>query len=109
MTAPIRGGSGGHPLLGRRLPSHELTTPPGTVLLRPLRGLLIDLAGDDALRRTAAPWAGRVDVVTAGVRNPGGPFAGTTALLVRPDGHVAWTAPGGTDLIDALHRWFGPR
>ncbi|MFG2193318.1 FAD-dependent monooxygenase [Streptomyces sp. NPDC048639] len=106
-------GPGDHPLLGRRLPHQELVADDRktstTELLRPARGLLLDLADDPAARRIASGWHGRVDVVTGRPHAPAadGPFADTGALLVRPDGHVAWAAPEGGDLPRALHRWFG--
>jgi bifunctional hydroxylase/dehydrase len=104
-------GRGTHPLLGGRVPHWELPTPSGpvttTALLRPARGLLLDLRDNPVLRARAADWADRVDLVTA---NPPGERTGdTTAVLVRPDGHVAWAAPGSHhDLTTALDRWFGP-
>ncbi|MFD8145205.1 FAD-dependent monooxygenase [Streptomyces sp. NPDC059708] len=108
-------GRGTHPLLGRRMPHLELTGPDGptssTELLRPARGVLLDLADNPRLRRRAAAWAERVDTVTA--RPAGDGTAAdvphdTTALLIRPDGYVAWAAPGSHhDLPMALDRWFG--
>ncbi|GAA0298472.1 FAD-dependent monooxygenase [Streptomyces polychromogenes] len=108
-------GRGTHPLLGRRMPHLELTGPDGptstTELLRPGRGVLLDLADNPRLRRRADPWAERVDTVTARPRGTGAAAGGlndTTALLVRPDGYVAWAAPGSHhDLPMALDRWFG--
>ncbi|MDW8805208.1 FAD-dependent monooxygenase [Streptomyces scabiei] len=107
-------GPGGHPLLGRRMPRLELVgadhKTSSTELLRTGRGLLLDLADNPRLRQRAAVWAGRVDIVTAephGVSEDSA-LAGTTAVLVRPDGHVAWAAPGSHhDLPMALERWFG--
>ncbi|BFP53247.1 FAD-dependent monooxygenase [Streptomyces griseus] len=107
-------GGGGHPLLGRRMPHLELLgaehKTSTTELLRTGRGLLLDLAGNARLRQRAVPWAARVDTVVAEPHD--GPavqdLAGTTALLIRPDGHVAWAAPGSHhDLPMALERWFG--
>ncbi|MEU8432010.1 FAD-dependent monooxygenase [Streptomyces sp. NPDC029216] len=107
-------GKGSHPLLGRRMPHLELTGADGPVssteLLRPARGVLLDLADNPRLRQRAAAWAERVDTVTA---RPRGASAAdvphdTTALLIRPDGYVAWAAPGSHhDLPMALDRWFG--
>nr|UPN68079.1 putative FAD-dependent monooxygenase [Saccharothrix sp.] len=104
-------GGGANPLLGLRLPHLDLTRghhrTSGAELLRRGRGVLLDLADNAVLRRRAAPWADRIDVVTATAADdlPGG----TTAVLVRPDGHVAWAAPGSHhDLPTALDRWFGP-
>ncbi|SCE45713.1 bifunctional hydroxylase/dehydrase [Streptomyces sp. DpondAA-F4a] len=109
----IDGGS--HPLLGRRMPDVELT---GHALigrsieaLRPARGVLLDLTDNARLRRRALPWRDRVDLITARPRELSGtsPLAGTSAVLVRPDGYVAWAAPGSHgDLPMALERWFGP-
>ncbi|GAA4227676.1 FAD-dependent monooxygenase [Actinomadura meridiana] len=105
-------GDGDHPLLGLRMPDLELAMEEGTTtafpLLRGGRGLVLDLAHDESVRRSARPWADRVDVVTAKPAADAG-FPQADAVLVRPDGHVAWAAPGARDdLTDALARWFGP-
>ena len=75
-------------------------------LLHTARPLLLDLAGG-AARAVAHPWAGRVDTVTASMADP--PAA---AVLIRPDGYIAWAADElGEDDTDrlrgALTRWFG--
>jgi bifunctional hydroxylase/dehydrase len=107
-------GPGDHPLLGRRLPDVELTgdSGPGSAfaLLHSARGVLLDLAGDDGVRATAAPWADRVDVVTT--TSPAEKLKGVDAVLVRPDGYIAWVGSGGSGaagLRDSLSRWFGER
>ncbi|MYZ18997.1 monooxygenase, partial [Streptomyces sp. SID337] len=109
-----------HPLLGRRMPpQRELTRPDGTrtrvaELLHAARGVLIATDGADGTGSKAAQlaqdWADRIDIVTgtwsSGTSGPAGPQA--QAVLIRPDGYVAWTAPGSdSDLTDALTRWFG--
>ncbi|MGW1226495.1 FAD-dependent monooxygenase [Streptomyces sp. NPDC002530] len=106
---------GAHPLLGRRMPHLELTgtTSPGssTEALHAGRGVLLDLADNAELRRRASGWTDRVDVVTAAPKElpRDGALDGTAAVLVRPDGYVAWAAPGShSDLPMALERWFGP-
>ncbi|GHF64639.1 putative oxygenase [Streptomyces mashuensis] len=112
-------GSGGHPLLGKRLPRLELVHERGAragektdsvTLLHAGRGILLDLEDNATLRARAAAWSDRIDIVTAvphGV-TPGGDLDGTSAVLVRPDGYVAWAAPGSHhDLPMALERWFG--
>ncbi|MFF1788981.1 FAD-dependent monooxygenase [Kitasatospora sp. NPDC058243] len=73
--------------------------------------LLEDTTATEALRAAAAPWADRV--TTATVRP--GALPDTPAVLVRPDGHAAWTAPptappraAAEQLRAALHLWFGP-
>ena len=77
-----------HPLVGKRFYPIELS---------PERGVLIDPTG--ALAETAANWADRVER-----------RSGERAVLVRPDGYVAWASdePGDdTGLVDALTQWFG--
>lgn len=100
----------GHPLLGRRMPDLDLGAQRVFSLLHDARPVLLDFTG--AL--DIAPWADRVRKVDA--RYTGswelpvfGAVAAPTAVLIRPDGHVAWVGEG-TDhgLRDALNRWFGP-
>lgn len=106
-------GPGEHSLLGLRMPNHELETAAGTIrtfeLLHTGRGVLLDFSDDPAVRRLADGWADRVDVVTAQAKGLAAddPLGTPDAVLVRPDGHVAWVSPGGGDLPDALARWFG--
>ncbi|MFE5144348.1 FAD-dependent monooxygenase [Streptomyces fagopyri] len=103
-------GDGGHPPAGRRLPPRALDTAAGEVgtpeLLHPAQGLLLDLADDSVLREAAARWKDRVTVVTGTPRDPDA-FGGAGALLVRPDGYVAWADTGTAELSAALRRWFG--
>lgn len=109
-------GGGRHPLLGYRMPELELVgddfKTTSARLLNSGRGVLLDLEDNPVLRRRAAGWADRVDIVTAAPHagaDDGGPLDGTSAVLIRPDGHVAWTAPGShNDLPMSLERWFGP-
>lgn len=107
-------GPGTHPLLGGRMPDQEIVTDTGKVssteLLRSGRGVLLDFADSAPLRETAASWAHRVDTVTGAAHaiEPDSPVAGATAVLLRPDGYVAWAAPDdGDDLPTALQHWFG--
>jgi 2-polyprenyl-6-methoxyphenol hydroxylase-like FAD-dependent oxidoreductase len=107
----------GHPLLGRRMPDIEVETGGGArrafTLLHDARPVLLDLGKPGALD-IAAPWADRVRRVEA--RYAGvwelpvlGAVAAPAAVLIRPDGYVAWVGDG-TDrgLRDALTTWFGP-
>ncbi|MFI9808940.1 FAD-dependent monooxygenase [Streptomyces sp. NPDC052301] len=103
-------GKGDHPLLGLRMPPHtELTRPDGTrthvaELLHAGHGLL--LTTDTTLARQAQGLDDRLDVVTGTWTTDAD--APLDAVLVRPDGYVAWTSPGSTeDLREALGRWFG--
>ena len=107
----------GHPLLGRRMPDLDLVTAKGALrvfdLLRDARPVLLKLGQPGAFDLTS--WANRVRLVDArydGVWElPGvGAVTGPGAVLIRPDGYVAWagdTAELGLD--DALTRWFGSR
>lgn len=108
---------GDHPLLGRRVASQVLVGPAGETstsrLLHSGRGVLLDLADDPTVRSAVAPWRDRVSVTTATPKpldDRDDELSGLSALLVRPDGYVAWVsaAPGGDGLSAALHRWFGP-
>ncbi|MFF6994344.1 FAD-dependent monooxygenase [Streptomyces sp. NPDC008313] len=102
-------GPGTHPLLGLRMPPCDLLVGPGTTtaarLLRRGRGVLLRLDGDTAPALTAGPWADRVDVVDAVCSDVR--LTGTRAVLLRPDGHIAWAAPDGGDPAEALGTWFG--
>jgi 3-(3-hydroxy-phenyl)propionate hydroxylase len=106
----------GHPLLGRRMPDLDLVTANGPLrvfeLLHGARPLLLDLAqpGDFDV----APWADRVQLIDASYNGDWelpvlGAVSAPTAVLIRPDGYVAWVGDG-TDvgLTDALATWFGP-
>jgi 2-polyprenyl-6-methoxyphenol hydroxylase-like FAD-dependent oxidoreductase len=100
----------GHPLLGRRMPDLDLGGLRVFDLLRKAKPVLLDLgAGVDA-----GPWATRVPLVRATYKGRWelpvlGEVTPPSAVLVRPDGHVAWVATGGDDgLTDALTTWFGP-
>jgi 2-polyprenyl-6-methoxyphenol hydroxylase-like FAD-dependent oxidoreductase len=106
----------GHPLLGRRMPDLDLVTENGPqrvfTLLHDARPVLLNLGDPGALDIT--PWTDRVERVdaryTGGWELPVlGAVAAPTAVLIRPDGYVAW-ASDGTDqgLRDALTTWFGP-
>jgi 2-polyprenyl-6-methoxyphenol hydroxylase-like FAD-dependent oxidoreductase len=106
----------GHPLLGRRMPDLDLVTAGGPrrvfAALHAARPILLDLGDPGALDISA--WADRVERIDA--RYAGawslpvlGAVAAPAAVLIRPDGHVAWVGEG-TDqgLREALTTWFGP-
>ncbi|MEO6396663.1 MAG: FAD-dependent monooxygenase [Devosia sp.] len=105
----------GHPLLGRRIPDLELITEGGPVrvfaLLQAARPLLLNFGASGEI--DIAPWADRVRLVDAqydGVWEL--PVIGTVpapdAVLIRPDGYVAWLGEGTTEgLVEALTKWFG--
>ncbi|MFF5337822.1 FAD-dependent oxidoreductase [Streptomyces sp. NPDC013181] len=106
---PVPGPPRPHPLLGARLP-HTVVRTGGRALgtaelLRPRGGLLLDLGGTGV--RLPGGWADRVRAVS-GNPEPGSPVGEAGALLVRPDGHVAWAGRTADGLTEALERWFGP-
>ena len=108
----------GHPLLGRRMPDIDLVTDHGPrrafTLLHAARPVLLNLGEPGALDTASSPWAERVrrvDARYAGVWELPvlGAVAAPTAVLIRPDGHVAWVADGSDrGLRNALTTWFGP-
>ncbi|MFE0690974.1 FAD-dependent monooxygenase [Streptomyces xiamenensis] len=103
-----------HPLAGGRMPDRELALTDGgrersASLLHTARGVLITADASGRTARRAAPWSDRVDVVrvTAFPAGPEEHGAATESVLVRPDGYIAWAAPGDSRLTEALERWFG--
>ncbi|HSI80615.1 MAG TPA: FAD-dependent monooxygenase [Solirubrobacterales bacterium] len=105
----------GHPLLGRRMPDLDLVTADGPLrvfaLLHDARPALLNLGEPAAFDIT--PWADRVQPVDAEYDGAWelpvlGMVTAPTAVLIRPDGHVAWVGDG-TDvgLSEALTTWFG--
>jgi 2-polyprenyl-6-methoxyphenol hydroxylase-like FAD-dependent oxidoreductase len=106
----------GHPQLGRRMPDLDVVTADGPLraftLLHRARPVLLNLGEPGGLDIT--PWADRVQLVDAEYAGAWelpmiGKVTAPTAVLIRPDGYVAWVGEG-TDrgLADALTTWFGP-
>ncbi|MFE7232347.1 rifampin monooxygenase [Streptomyces sp. NPDC002405] len=88
----------GHELLGRRLRDVRLKRGRLYELMHGGRGLLLDRSG----RLSVAGWADRVDHVVDVSEELDAP-----AVLLRPDGHVAWVGEDQRDLLSRLPKWFG--
>ncbi len=105
----------GHPLLGRRMPDLDLVTVDGPLrvftLLHGAKPVLLNLGEPGGFDIT--PWADRVQLIDA--KHVGmwelpviGAVTAPAAVLIRPDGYVAWVGDGTeTGLRDALTTWFG--
>lgn len=107
----------GHPLLGRRMPDLQLGTADGPLrvfsLLHDARPVLLKLGQPGIVDITA--WADRVQLVDATSEGLWelpvlGPVSAPAAVLIRPDGYVAWVGwrESRAGLPDALATWFGP-
>ncbi|MHB8235137.1 MAG: FAD-dependent monooxygenase, partial [Solirubrobacteraceae bacterium] len=105
----------GHTLLGRRMPDLDLVSAEAPLrvfeLLHEAKPVLLNLDEADGIE--IARWADRVRLVDAVYAGPWelpvlGLVAAPTAVLIRPDGYVAWVGEGGqAGLLDALTTWFG--
>ncbi len=105
----------GHPLLGRRMPDLDLHTADGPArvftLLHDARPVLLNLGEPGGF--DISPWASRVRLIDA--NHDGvwelpvlGEIAAPPAVLIRPDGHVAWAGDlTDAELPEALATWFG--
>jgi hypothetical protein len=106
----------GHPLLGRRMPDLDLVTAKGLLrvftLLHAPRPVLLNLGEPGGFDIT--PWADRVQSIDVKYRGTWelpviGAVTAPTAVLVRPDGYVAWVGDlTQVGLADAPTAWFGP-
>jgi 2-polyprenyl-6-methoxyphenol hydroxylase-like FAD-dependent oxidoreductase len=106
----------GHPLLGRRMPDLDLVTANGPLrvftLLNDAQPVLLNLGEPGGL--DIAPWADRVQLIDAKYVGTWelpalGEVTAPTAVLIRPDGYVAWVGDlTQLGLPDTLTTWFGP-
>ena len=106
----------GHPLLGRRMPDLELSGAERPLrvfeLLHDARPVLLDLGApgeleiggwEDRVRQVDASYTGEWELPVLGT------VTAPAAVLIRPDGYVAWVADGpGSSPAEALETWFGP-
>jgi 2-polyprenyl-6-methoxyphenol hydroxylase-like FAD-dependent oxidoreductase len=107
----------GHPVLGRRMPDLDVVIDGESVsvysLLRDARPLLLNFGESGSL--DIGGWASRVRLIDARCGRRWelpviGSVPGPSAVLIRPDGHVAWVGTGSDNgLTDAMRRWFGDR
>jgi 2-polyprenyl-6-methoxyphenol hydroxylase-like FAD-dependent oxidoreductase len=107
------GGNGAHPLIGRRMPDLDVVTAEGPrrvfTFLHRARPVLLNLDNRTALgdvspqvQKIDASYTGAWELPVLGV------VAAPAAVLIRPDGYVAWAGdPGDSKLQEALSRWFG--
>ena len=105
----------GHPLLGRRMPDIDVVTASGTrrvfSFLHDARAVLLDLTTPVSIDIT--PWSDRVHYVSATYTGKWelpviGEVTAPDAVLIRPDGYLAWVGDGSPDgLTEALTMWFG--
>jgi len=99
-------GLGGGSLAGQRVPDLDLDGAPAETifgLLLPARFVLLNLGSAAA---ASAGYADRLDVVTAKLAANDPEWTGVHALLIRPDGYIAWAAD--TDDVPPLATWLGP-
>ena len=99
-------GLGGGSLAGQRVPDLDLDGAPADSifgLLHPARFVLLNLRSAAA---APAGYAGRLDVVTAKLAADDPEWTGVRALLIRPDGYIAWATD--TDDAPPLATWLGP-
>jgi 3-(3-hydroxy-phenyl)propionate hydroxylase len=106
----------GHPLLGRRMPDLDLVTADGRPrvfeLLHAAKPVLLNLGQPGSF--DTGSWGDRVQLIdasyTGGWELPViGLVCAPAAVLIRPDGYVAWTGHStDTGLTEALTTWFGP-
>lgn len=89
----------GHELLGRHLRDIDLEQGRLYKLMHEGRGLLLDQTG----QLTVTGWEDRIDHIVDTRANLDVP-----AVLLRPDGHVAWTGDDQSDLFHVMPKWFGP-
>lgn len=106
----------GHPLLGRRMPDHDVVTAEGSkrvfALLHEARPVLLNVGEPGSVE--SAAWAKRVRLIEASYTGVWelpvlGEVVAPKAVLIRPDGYVAWVGDGTNEgLNEALSTWFGP-
>jgi hypothetical protein len=105
----------GHPLLGRRMPDLDVVTANGARrvfnFLHNAQPVLLNFGAPSSI--DIAPWSDRVQYVDAKYNGRWelpvlGEVVAPSAVLIRPDGYVAWVGEGTSErLTEALTSWFG--
>ena len=92
---------------GRRIPDLDLRGGPTTLfgLLAPARFVLLNLGPAAAAPAVPDGYADRLDTVTAELAGEPGDFAAVRAMLIRPDGYIAWAT--AADEAPPLSSWLG--
>jgi 2-polyprenyl-6-methoxyphenol hydroxylase-like FAD-dependent oxidoreductase len=99
--------NGSHPLVGHSVPDFHLDDGRQLgELLAAGKGLFVDFDGEKLFHELVRRWKGRITYVACGAKDR----LGLSAVLVRPDGYVAWASDTATSVSDAARaasRWFG--
>src|SRR6202789_4179192 len=97
---------GGHPLVGHSVPNFEFEDGARMgELMHDGQGMLLDFDGNASLKTLASEYGGRIKHVSSRAKEQ----LGLSAVLIRPDGTIAWASerdPHGSDLEKAAARWF---
>jgi hypothetical protein len=97
---------GGHPLVGRSVPNFEFDDGARLgELMHDGRGILLDFDGDASRKILASEYGDRIKYVSGRAKEQ----FGLSAVLIRPDGMIAWASENGPDyseLQNAAARWF---
>jgi hypothetical protein len=98
---------GNHPLIGRSAPDFEFEDSSRVgPLMHDGMGVLLDFAANKELSSLRQKWPGRLKYLSTRPKDN----KGLAALLLRPDGFVAWAADSSPDLTvlnETICRWFG--
>ncbi|RFM29037.1 FAD-dependent oxidoreductase [Deminuibacter soli] len=98
---------GSHPLTGRSVPNFELENATIGELMHDGKGILLDFGMHTSLKTLAGEYGSQLKYISGKAKDQ----LGLSALLIRPDGFIAWatdTEPDEQSLREAASRWFTP-